>query len=416
MAPTKTANTWTVDEINAILAVQSPRPQPYGALPTAGAEFATSTTWTVAECNANLAASIVPLDPQGRLILSGANEPYSARSTITDKAPPPRACAAFPSSNTLTNPRFLFLREIGGKTCLSTFLESVIQGGATGEHWGGTLIIDEEVSLSIPLRLPPFYTLSGTGINGAGRLKFLGGFDGPAVFFKDVKAGGGNIRDLAIEGPGLQNKAMGGIKIGSKNFVTDNEPTPPGRFRFHRVRVSGFGAFGMQGGTNTPSVDIDSCQVFGNRINIQLVRKCDKWRIRDCVIRDAAEWGVDIGATINVGGKDRLGSLTDVLVSGCLFSGNKSGAIQVQKGDKSPTLGVFIFGNGFENNGSGIAVRIEHTGAGVRMLANFLGLDEDFKLPDGEDLAMFMAPQRHNTHSGFNASKTLPLNLLKAPK
>ncbi|MBK7826491.1 hypothetical protein [Nannocystis sp.] len=53
---------------------------------------------------------------------------------------------------------------------------------------------------------------------------------------------------------------MGGIKIGSSQFVTDKEPQPPQRFRLHRVRVSGFGAYGMQGGTNTPFVDIDSCQ------------------------------------------------------------------------------------------------------------------------------------------------------------
>lgn len=384
MFPPKTANVWTVDELNAVLT---------GSY-------------------ANVDACHRP-DFGCRTDFEAPAGPELRPGVIVAK------CHVKPFNNTATNNKFIFLREIGGRGCLVGFLESVIAEGTKSPHWGGTLIIDEEVPLECPIVIPAGFTLAGTGINGAGRLRFSGDFFGiPAVRFQDLNGGNSTIRDLAILGPGL-SKPMGGIKIGTSALVSDNDPDPPGRFRFHRVLVRGFGTFGMQGGLNARYVTIDGCQLIQNGVNIQLIRKCDGWRIRDCIIAEARTWGVDIGADIKeiFTGKSIFGSLSDVLISGCLFIRNGEGAIQVQPGGFHPdrTFGVFIFGNGFVDNG-GIALRLAHENAGVRIVANFLGKDEQFDLPT--DLMDSVEPRE--THIGFNATKTdLPtqfvLNQLRAP-
>ncbi len=367
--------------------------------------------WTPDELTAIMTAQDAPPDAGCR------TEPSCPEFRPRDKIVP--KCHVKQFNSTATNNKFIFLREIGGANCLVGFLQSVIADGTNGNHWGATLIIDEEVRLECPIVIPAGFTLAGTGINGAGRLRFSGDFIGiPAIRFQDLNGGNSTIRDLAIIGPGL-SKPMKGIKIGTSAFVSDNDPDPPGRFRFHRVRVSGFGTYGMQGGLNARYVTIDSCQLIENGVNIQLIRRCDGWRIRDTIITDARTWGVDIGANINdfVTGEFIFGSLTDVLISGCLFLNNGAGAIQVQPGAQpSLTFGVFIFGNGFEGNG-GIAVRVAHKNAGVRIVANFLSEGELFVVPV-DPSADPVEPRE--THIGFNAIRTtIPqleiLNLMRTP-
>jgi len=370
-------------------------------------QFTLARVWTVDECN-EYNATLAALDPR-------PEHPRELNLTAGGEPRAPGDCEPFPESNTITNPRFVFLREVGGKNCLKSFLDMVTQQGPKGKHWGGTLIIDEEVPLSFAIRIPVRYTLAGVGINGAGRLKFSGDFAGPAVSFVDAMSGSGNIRDLAIEGPGLNAKNMGGIKLGSSQSVADDEPQPPQRFRLHRVRVSGFGAYGIQGGTNTPFVDIDSCQLLANKVNLQLVRKCDHWRIRDTIITDAPEWGVDVAADITINGAKILGTVADLLISGCFFRNNKAGAIRIQPGDPDkPTFGVFIFGNGFVKN-AGVAVNVVAVNAGTRIIGNFFGAAENLEIPT----ELIKATLPHETHIGFNASQGTAdeikaLNLLRA--
>lgn len=188
----------------------------------------------------------------------------------------PTACPKFPESNTSTNPKFLFLREIG-VNCLRGFLLGVAQAGPDGPHWGGTLIIDRLVTLTKPLQIPAFFTLAGVGMHGAGRLVFVGPFEGPfkdqpAIPFQEnndkVSGAKSCIRDLAIEGPGSQ-VLMRGLKVGSQQVVLDDKVTAPramGRVQIHNVRVSGFGVYGVQGGMNTYTVLLDCCEFSDNKV------------------------------------------------------------------------------------------------------------------------------------------------------
>lgn len=278
-----------------------------------------------------------------------------------------------PLVNTAFNNKLIFLREVGGAKCLKAVLDEIIALGKKSEFWGGTLIVDTEVPLTCPIVVPAEFTLAGVGINGGGRLVFSGDFGGvPAVSFQNSEGGHSTIRDLAIIGPRLPNK-MAGVKIGSTDLIADDAKNPPGRFHLHRVRVTNFGVYGMQGGLNARHVTIDSCQLIQNGVNIQLVRKCDGWRIRDTIVAEAGSWGVEIGVGVTIEKQEITGGATDVLISGCLFVGNTEGAVRVlDTGAENPTFGVFVFGNGFERN-AGVALEIEPKGVGARLVANYLG-------------------------------------------
>lgn len=408
MSTTKTANTWTVDEINAIFAAQGPRPPPCRSLPADAAEMPCSSC----ECKED---SKLPMD----------------------KAPPPDPsrgpvdCLAkiLVPSKTMTNLRFIFLREVGGPQCLKRFLDDVRLFGTRSPHWGGTLIIDEPVSLGVPLVIPAFFTLAGTGISGeGGRIEFKGDFGmTPAISFQDFPSGSGTIRDLAILGPGGKN-GMRGVKVGPTKFILDDALDPPSGYRLHRVRVSGFGDYGVQGGTNVSNVTIDTCQLIDNGTNLQLVRRCDGWRIRDCIIMGASSWGLDAGKSILGGKKGEKafsvhGALNDLMITGCRFEGNKSGAIRIHQWSEMPTdpdgkdrtFGIFILGNSFEANANR-AVMIEHKGAAARIIGNFFTGNEQLFLPVGETLQNEI--QDVGTHIGFNTSAEPAfsvLNTLKAP-
>ena len=381
----------------------------------------------------------------------------------------------FPEADTLTNPKFVFLRELDGspEKCLQLFLAKVrdeialaqIDPAVKTTHTGGTLVVDQPVTLKEPLEIPQFFTLAGVGMNGAGRIRFEGLFSGPAITFQENDpvhgrfGGVSTIRDIAIEGPGL-GVSMEGIKAGSQQFVNSLGETSKralGRFQFHRVRVKGFGTYGMQGGMNTYTVLVHDCEFVDNKVHIQLIFQCNSWRIRDCIFSGATAWAVEAGVEIAVKGelKIRPGQMDDLLLFGCRFERNAPGAILIRPGHNmgSPMLvddpevpddlpkdtlnhpgqdttsGVKVFGSHFLQN-NGIAVKVEDALAlsiplepmsevvpmgprsGARILCNFFGEGEGVVLPTEEQFLINqpMAPNQLDihplfTHFGFNASR-----------
>jgi len=440
---------WTVDELNAFIAA-SQRAACCGAH-----EQTEDDIWGPEEVETSLG---VP----GQCSQAQTNCQSGLLRSSRPSAPPiiTTGCHVFPLARVRTNDKFLFLREIGGPPCLKPFLDKMIADGNTSPHWGGTLVIDQPVTLRTPIQIPATFTLAGVGINGRGRIMFEGDFgDTPAITFQEVDPdklfffGKSAIRDIMIKGPSVANN-MRGIKAGSVLYTDDKEFgfRKLGRLQFHRVHISGFGAYGIQGGLHTFTVLIDNCEIIGNGVNIQLIGQCNSWRIRDCIIVGATAWGVDVGAEIDIPGSPlpdpQLGSFSDLLISGCRFADNKPGAIRVQPGhNKHPELyeglgglrgntstGVFVFGNHFERN-NGVAVRI--VGAlvkmgpkdpdpgkvvlvsslmGSRIISNFFEKGESVD-SDQEDLTGD-APDPLWTQIGFNVSRIEDsiLNTLRAQR
>jgi len=325
-------------------------------------------------------------------------------------------CSVFPTSPTTTNQRFLFLREIGGPLCLKAFLESVIEKGFNSPHWGGTLVIDQKVICEEPIRIPSAFTLAGVGIHGAGQITFKGDFGAtPAISCQENADGGVGgfsiIRDLTISGPDAPN-TMGGIKLGTRKAL-DLEGNPKdvvhvlGRFQLRRVRVTRFGAFGVQGGMDTYTVLIDQCELVGNRVNIQLIEQCNAWRIRDCLIVGATAWGVDIGASIVIDGVEKKGGLSNTLISGCRLRGNAPGAVRTVN-----SHALMAFGNRFEANT--VAVKVVNVSGMHRIVANVFEKDEVLSVPK-ETHPQTFEPSPMGTHLGFNVSPDEPINRIFVP-
>lgn len=336
-----------------------------------------------------------------------------ARPVAPPRLPLEPECQLFPTSNTATNNRFLFLREIGGGDCLRPFLENIISLGEDNKFWGGTLIIDQEVVLSDQLVIPDGFTLAGVGINGGGRLRFKSSGKGQsAIKFDEKGTRGGAIRDLVIEGPGVPN-FINGVKLGL-TARDDTNPNPPGGYLLHRVRVAGFGGYGIQGGFHAFGVNIDGCQIIGNLDGIQLIRGCDAWRIRDCMIEISGDRGIEVGHTE----QGHPGAVKGTMISGCKLRGNKNSGIRIHgwKISADAIVGTCIFGNRFEAN-AGKAIEILTANSATRIIGNFFVGAETLVLA-GE--AMNAAPELLGTHLGFNMAKTpdpdLDLNELKVPQ
>ncbi len=374
----------------------------------------------------------------------------------------------FPEADTHTNPKFVFLRELDGppEVCLPLFLKKVrdeITAAQAdmpfGTHSCGMLIVDRPVTLTEPIEIPQLFTLAGVGMSGAGSITFKGNFTGPAITFQEnspgsLKFGGQSmIRDIAIIGPGGQN-AMAGIKAGSEQFV-NNLPDPDetqkralGKFQLHRVRVTGFGDYGVQGGMNTYQTYLHDCELIDNRVHIQMIFQCNGWRIRDCIFSGATAWAIDAGAEIVVENVLRPGTLDDLLIEGCRFERNSPGAIIIRPGHnmgspKDPnnpndvdtlnhprvdtTSGVKVFGSHFREN-NGVAVKVEEALvqesldnqnviavsplSGARILCNFFGDGEGVILPADEQVVVLnpFTPTQLDLHPlltqiGFNATR-----------
>ena len=402
--------------------------------------------WTIEELNASLENS--EINRFRTLVPGGGREPPDEwtfpptspqfpghRPTGPVIITSPSACRRFPVDPTSsTNDRFIFLSEIG-VDCLQQFLTKVHEETELGKYGGGTLIIDQPVTLTEPLRLPHHFTLAGVGIHGEGRIKFKGKFTGPAIVISEIEKGisGGKVilRDLAIEGPDVKNK-MDGFKVGSVQFVSDLiqfRDRALGRFQLQRVRISKFGGYGIQGGLHTYSVWIDDCELSDNGSNIQLVGACNTWRIRNCVIKNAARWGLEVGLIVSIIKEAVInvkGALSDASIVGCKFEGNHEGAIVVHTNAEldppaESSFGVFIVGNSFKNNNK-TAVKVEQIHSGVRIVSNLFHPSEGISLPQGEGTLLGEGESIHPlaTHLGFNVSldsdpQFKALNRLSAP-
>lgn len=341
----------------------------------------------------------------------------------------------FPDLDTTsTNPKYLFLKEVGGGKCLKPFLDQVLSLGEDGPHWGGTLILDEVVDLPDPITIPRNFTLAGVGIHGNGGLRIptdLSGPNpkGPAITFDS----GGNsvLRDLNIEA------AVGGITLGKPDglFVASNT----GPIYIDGVRVSGLNT--ALRGVHATAIYVSNCSFDGNSLHIELKGACKHCRIRDSDIRFGAVAGIII----------RGPGAEDTLIHGCQFEGN--GEIPFPIKDRcaisiDDSFGTFIFGNRFESNGvpvSASCIRVSKTlevdmkGTAVRFLCNLTAEDQprpgefnepmlgtDTLWPDKEpDAAVQRTALLTQTHIAFNSSvdwstqqnikPIFPMNQINAP-
>jgi len=315
-------------------------------------------------------------------------------------APPP--CPDFPWEDVATNNRYLFLKEIGGAnpaSCLRIFLESVIASGSSGDHWGGTLILDDIVTIDAPLTVPPGFTLAGVGMYGTGGLLVPKALSGPALTL------GANsvLRDLRVENADL---------LAAANKPVGIHVRQTGPVYIDSVRVFGMSAGILADGAS--SVIICNCSIDNNFRGIVLRGQSRHCRIRDSDIRTNRLLGVDLDAA------------TDVVIQGCVIEGNgrfinlppdqfTQGGIRV-----GMSFGALIFGNRFESNGlNGFTKAIAHVikptapdpgGTAARFIGNLFSgdqfrpgelNDEDpFKLTD----AIRPVAKRTQTHIGFNSS------------
>lgn len=333
-----------------------------------------------------------------------------------DKGP---GCHVLPQRSWATNPKYLFLREIGGGSCLKAFLDIVIMGEEEGPHWGGTLVLDELVTLTAPLRIPPNFTLAGVGMFGSGGLRVPNDLSGPAISFEP----GGNavLRDFNIETAAVSAPSAPELRSRPVGISIEG----PGPIYIDGVRVFGL-SVGIQG-ERAIAVQLSNCSLDGNFVNIKLQDQCRHWRIRDCDIR--------FGWTLGV----ILRSSVDVLIHGCQFEKNGftigfsfelRGAILMSHGE---CFGTFIFGNRFEGNGFGPVVASclldsnssapEPGGSATRFLCNLLAQDQprpgEFNDPinpspqPGDNLQT--VPGLTHTHIGFNTSNDWGFLLQRFP-
>jgi len=325
---------------------------------------------------------------------------------------------------TRTNPKYLFLREIGGAGCLKAFLDQVSITGKGGLHWGGTLILDEIVNVSEPITIPSDFTLAGVGTNGTGGLKILLALKGTAVSF----APGGNsvLRDLNIEGEN-------GISSAAGIHITGNT----GPIYLDGVRVAGFQT-GLRG-FNATSVYISNSTFDNCGDHIVLTGKCTHWRIRDSDIRKARNTGIRI-----------LGpGAEDTLIQGCQFEedGKLFPPLGVAAIDVQNCFGTFIFGSRFEHNGAtpglSACVRVANTlavdpnGVATRFLCNYTSSDQprpgDFNEKDAMNKptwprlgdAVQLTARVTQTQIGFNSTSdwgsqgldpNFPMDHINAPE
>jgi copper-binding protein NosD len=254
----------------------------------------------------------------------------------------------------VTNPRYYFLSEVGGCAQLACFLKQVASSG--GAHAYATLVVDQICSVKETLTLPDRFTLSGTGIDGAGKLVFDLPDNASAIRFKSAQ--GASIRHATIRDLDLQNtRCCGqvGINVSNSSFVFVD-----------RVRVQGFG-FGIYG-DSAYSIFVDHSNVNSNGFNAVLGDDTTAWRLRDNVFSQSGLIGVTLSPTARGN-----------VVSGGRLESNPVTAIWVA-GDMN-----VIQNNWFEGNGgvSNVAVNVTGLAEHTRVLGNLLS--SDTILDEGSD-------------------------------
>jgi hypothetical protein len=222
-------------------------------------------------------------------------------------APPKRRipCYRFDVHPSATNNKYLFLREIGGPACLKVFLDRVAYFGEKSLHWGGTLIVDQPVTLTDGITVPPGFTLAGVGREGFGRLRVsVNGLKTPGAPAVTLSGGSAVLRDLTVESSinSLEDTAPIGIRLeGAGPFYLDG------------IHVYSFKS-GIQG-IDATNVFISNSNIDGNRIGIEMIGRCRHWRVRDSEIRQSPYWGIVTVSTAGVGP-------IDTQIDGCVLEGN----------------------------------------------------------------------------------------------
>lgn len=328
----------------------------------------------------------VPTDPT-RPTDDGGTRPLDPSFPGIDDILAPKCIAPGEASHPL-NDKYLFLREIGGVSCLRSFLNKLVianeQGNYKHRHWGCTLVIDQEVKLFSTLVLPAHFTLAGIGSNGAGALQFVSLQPGePALTLQKHVAQGlvgyTTIRDLRVDG--LSSGQSAGILL---------EEPQKGDVWLTDVRVQGFGAGVV--GRMTRNVTLANCTIANNATNIALT-DCTGWRARDCNLMGATNgWGISARSGVS-----------DLVIEGCRIRGNSRGGVEVRK----DAFGVVIMSNIIVGNLSGLGVKIHSGALSTRILWNaFDGNKIDPEVAQPATLG--------DTQMALNAAKDQPDDLIKA--
>jgi hypothetical protein len=262
------------------------------------------------------------------------------------------SCQAYASlANTRRSTRFVFLREIGGPTCLAEYLKSPLLLSQLPRNV--TIVIDQPCLVRQPLVLPSGVTLRGCSLYGNSRLELNVPGDVPAIETR-ANSRGAAIEDLEITR--LQGSHQCILLRGSGH-------------RIRHVRFSGTWTWAIQGALAS-SILVDHAQVIGNSGGIRAVGG-SHWHIRNCHIRDAPQWAIDI-----------VGSDAAIIEAGRFESNGPAklplhtrGAVQT---DARATL---VVANYFEQNGwrassfPGTSVRLAPAARGARILCNMMAAD-----------------------------------------
>lgn len=345
--------------------------------------------------------------------------PDFERTSSASRAPAvspllPRAgCAVLPISTTATNPKFLFLREIGGEKCLVPFLDEVELLGMESPHWGGTLVIDMQTTITSTLTVPSNFTLAGVGHFGR-PLIVDPMLIGPAIRFG--ANGHSVLRDLRIEGD------LDGVNPLTEGLLIE---APLGPIYLDRLLLSRL-KYGVRG-VSARSVYVTNCTLDGNAVSIELLAgqsgPCSHWRIRDTdFAQGLGPHGIRIGAPAGA---------EDVLIHGGRIEGNPTNGLADQIDPPKDAIftgggfGVCVFGNRLESNGlesmdpdedNGLtltAVRVDNLmaiqGSAVRFVGNYASRDYvrpgSPLMPFGPGATLQGKPAPTQTHFGFNSTK-----------
>lgn len=236
----------------------------------------------------------------------------------------------------------------------------------------GTLIVDMTCKLSTGLRLPARFSLRGLGIGVGGILAFT--HDGIALSgCPESPHGYISIADLELYGPspagaGVNAPHATGIALSNQHIVY-----------ITNVRVSDFET-GISG-RNSFSVFIDGSNISSNRgDNIRIGYNANGWRIRDGIVSQAGDWGINILGpsddtplkVVENGKTVTIRSSNDLLIDGVRMESNKRGAVRTN------AYGTRVTNTRMEGNGMAnpalprVALLVDTRGEDARILTNLL--------------------------------------------
>lgn len=262
-----------------------------------------------------------------------------------------------------SGPRIAYLSEELPGVCndASQVQNIIFQLGQTG-----TLVIDKSCELNAGLRLPSRFTLKGTGIGSAGQLAF--NHDGIALSVcQEEPRGYVTISDLDLYGPYRVKEKVSaphskGIALANQSIVY-----------LTNIRVSDF--YTGLVGTNSYSVFINGSNISNNKgDNIQIGYASNSWRIRDGLVSQAGNWGINVrgpgdGRPLSLR-KEVWDTSNDLLIDGVRIESNGEGGIRTN------AYGTRIINSRLEFNGHGSGapdfqgILVERGAKSARILTN----------------------------------------------